>query len=337
MRIGGSQSDKTHAAECRRILKEIDKLPDRKLQAQVFYEIRRLNAIPEWKVQKFAVLKQPWKNLKRGDKVFGEDIKQMDKNGIKYRNIRCFDKTHNRELKRISKLLDISAPWQHGFTTSEGIQNVAREIIQNSAKATISLDLDNAFDHISQRQVYYIIRMIFRINKKDATQFAKNMCLNGFIFQGNPIAPLIFNIWSINIGYRMKRAGFIVSQYADDIFVISKYEYVSYKIIRLLCNIICDSGWQVNKQKVKVQHKLVKCLGLVIDNLIARPDKRKRLKKKIRYFDKLKTKYGTRRLSETKDSDMVLNGLKGWLGFAEKQINMIIDTEKGLVNQVPFC
>lgn len=179
--------------------------------------------------------------------------------------------------------------------------------------------------------------MIFRINKKDATQFAKNMCLNGFIFQGNPIAPLIFNIWSINIGYRMKRAGFIVSQYADDIFVISKYEYVSYKIIRLLCNIICDSGWQVNKQKVKVQHKLVKCLGLVIDNLIARPDKRKRLKKKIRYFDKLKTKYGTRRLSETKDSDMVLNGLKGWLGFAEKQINMIIDTEKGLVNQVPFC
>lgn len=54
MRIGGSQSDKTHAAECRRILKEIDKLPDRKLQAQVFYEIRRLNAIPEWKVQKFV-------------------------------------------------------------------------------------------------------------------------------------------------------------------------------------------------------------------------------------------------------------------------------------------
>ncbi len=336
MRIGGSQKDKTHAAECKRILQELNMLPDGKLQALIYYEIKRLNSIPDWKVQKFAVLKQNWNNLKRGDKVFGDDIKIMDKLGIKYRNIRCFDKVHNKELKRISKLLDISAPWQHGFTASEGIQNVAQEIIKNGAKATISLDLDNAFDHISQRQVFLIIRTIFRVNKKDASQFAKNMCLNGYIFQGNPIAPLIFNIWSINIGYRMKRAGFTVSQYADDIFVISKYDYVSYKIIRLLCNIIRDSDWQVNSQKVKVQHKLVKCLGLTIENLIAKPGNRRKLRKKIRYFDKLKIRYGKRQLSETKDSDMVLNGLKGWFGFAKEQINEKLDTEKGLVNQVPF-
>lgn len=276
----------------------------------------------DWKVRNFWVVKKDYQGRHRGDKIFNKsEMRNFVANGGKVRPIQTYCKDTRKELRGLMQVFDIPVPNQVGFTAGKNIFSVAEDF--KDEKATLLVDLEDAFNQITQNQVYLILREVFDLNEKDSKRFARVMCVNGCLFQGNPLAPLIFNIWSSRLVHVMTLCGLNFKQYADDITIVSKYDSISYSFMRFICGLITQLGFKVNRDKLERQRKTrTRTLGL--DRRKVRiyglyPQRVRKLKAKIKYLVFLFEKRDIRFTNHlTKDGkplrlSWVIAGLHNWL------------------------
>lgn len=217
-----------------------------------------------YKMRRMFVVKEDIKvdevSYKRGQKLLEKP------NGVKTREINFYEKKTRTAMKELLACFDWSHPNQIGFTKGKGICDLAQFNKLDYVKI-VKLDLSNAFDSISDRQIEYLLRYTFKVNKRTAKALARKWTVKGRMAQGHPLAPAIFNLLTRcatqYVAEHIKDMDII--QYADDILLLEKkHKYVSWKFLKHVFKKYENRGFSINAEKegffYKNQH--IQHLGL---------------------------------------------------------------------------
>ena len=287
----------------------------------------------DFRIIDFWVVKKDFDGYKRGQKIMKKsEMQQFVAKGGKVRNISCFDKETRKAMRKLLPYLDIQTPYSHGFTKDRDIftqfQTLAEYALRkNFSGSAVSLDLSDAFNQITTSQVYAIFRYVFELNKKQAEELSLKCTRHGHLFQGNTLAPLLFNIWFSRfysiIDKNIQHNHCLITNYADDITIMLEYKTASWKFIRFIIRILKQIGFRINKSKVKIRNaKNLEATGLQYKNSgmgdwKIYPKNNKKLKNNIRLWEYLKglgieTTLRLNKKGELITLDEMLNGLKNW-------------------------
>lgn len=198
----------------------------------------------------FVVKDDPFGVAKKGDKHFKKE------EHIKYRNINYYDKKTRENLRTILNCFDIPQRNQIGFTKGKGLHNIS-DLPTIQGKTKIKFDIEKAFDNITKSLLKSILITVYNINKYKAETIADKWTTKGYMVQGHPLTPAVFNLITRPIiDYFNKYLKDIdVIQYADDIlFIDNKYEYVSWKTINIIKDRFKEFGFPVNVEKEGIYH-----------------------------------------------------------------------------------
>lgn len=280
------------------------------------------------------VLKKPFRGMRRGEKVASRKrFEALEREGAEFRRVRFpRNPSVKRALSKMAKwMADVHHDDQFGFVPSRDCVGSAQR--HAYARTVFLLDIENAFDQISQREVEEILHRVFLINRREAGQIAILSCHNFRLYQGSPIAPVIFNIramWMTERLHRLARStGMNLSVYADDLTLShNQWRYMGRGLQRTVYRIIRECGLKVNEGKCKVcQVSPLKIghydiTGLTVDfdeNGLpyVRPLHRKRTWDKAEYIGYLRAKgiifsNELTKKGERKELTMVEKGLRGW-------------------------
>lgn len=272
--------------------------------------------------------------LRRGSKVTRRsDMMDLAGSGVRFREVHY---PSNPDLKKALKemaqvISGLHHQVQYGFVPKRDCVASAHQ--HRFARVVLLLDIQDAFDQVTEAQVVMILRKVFRINRLEAEWIAELCCYNGHLYQGNPMAPVLFNLRALWLAERLLRLcqanGLALTMYADDICISSNsWEYVSRRFIRTVRRICSECGLEVNADKVKV-HRVspyktgsFDITGLVIDwdeeeRPYVRPIHRKRTYKLADYLEYLRMRgieqsRELNKLGQPKSLAMVENGLRLW-------------------------
>ena len=237
----------------------------KQLYAEINYNLGLRYADFDHKV-KFAVVKKHHV-LPKGTKVFGNEIQKVRKEGGTIREILTYDSNTRSVLHRLNEILTIPVAEVYGFAKNRSSVDVLRDIrsLEWEHKSLVCIDLKDAFNQITESDIKALLRIVFRLNRKDSDWLSKAMCYNGRLFQGNPIAPAIFALWSLRIASVFSQWSNIkLFMYADDLtFVINK-DYVSWGLVKVLYKVLTNVGFTPNKDKTEIYsfNKYVSLLGI---------------------------------------------------------------------------
>ena len=217
-----------------------------------------------YKMRKMYVVK---KDIKVNEVSYKRGQKLMEKpNGVETREINFYEKNTRTAMKELLVCFDWSHPNQIGFTKEKGICDLAQFNRLDYVKI-VKLDLSNAFDSITKRQIEYLLRYTFKVNKETAKTLARKWTVKGRMAQGHPLAPAIFNLLTRcatqYVAEHIKDMDII--QYADDILLLEKkHKYVSWKFLKHVFKKYENRGFSINAEKegffYKNQH--IQHLGL---------------------------------------------------------------------------
>lgn len=287
------------------------------------------------KIQNFWVVKKSHLGFSRGQKIMKRsEMENFVNNGGKVREIFCHDKQTRKLMNELnSKLSNLQYTNQHGFIKNRDIFTNFRAMSQycqrnNFTGSFASIDLSDAFNQISYEQVYSIFRFIFELNSTDAQELSDKCCMHGHLFQGNVLAPFLFNIWSLRIyailtKFKGWNQNFTVYNYADDFTILVKYHTFSMKFLRIIHKVLNSIGFKTNKAKSKIgnSQNLESC-GLCFrhndGDMKVQPSKgMKKLKNNLRLWNHLESIgiESTKRVNKVGSqiflTDMK-NGLENW-------------------------
>ena len=287
----------------------------------------------DFKIIDFWVVKKDFNGYKRGQKIMNKaEMEKFVVNGGRVRNISCFDKRTRKAMRELLPYLDIQTPYSHGFTENRDIftqfQTLTEYALRNNfSGSVVSLDLSDAFDQITKEQVYAIFKYVFDLNKKQAEELSEKCTRNGHLFQGNTLAPLLFNIWFSRfysiIDRNIQHNHCLITNYADDITIMLEYKTASWKFIRFIIKILKQIGFKINKSKVKIRNaKNLEATGLQYKNSAmgdwkVYPRSNKKLLNNIRLWEHLERQGIKTTLRLNKEGNPItlqemLNGLKNW-------------------------
>lgn len=185
---------------------------------------------------------------------------------VETREINFYEKNTRTAMKELLVCFDWNHPNQIGFTKEKGICDLAQFNRLDYVKI-VKLDLSNAFDSITSRQIEYLLRYTFKVNKETAKTLARKWTVKGRMAQGHPLAPAIFNLLTRcatqYVAEHIKDMDII--QYADDILLLEKkHKYVSWKFLKHVFKKYENRGFSINAEKegffYKNQH--IQHLGL---------------------------------------------------------------------------
>ena len=217
-----------------------------------------------YKMRKMYVVK---KDIKVKEVSYKRGQKLMEKpDGVETREINFYEKNTRTAMKELLVCFDWSHPNQIGFTKGKGICDLAQFNRLDYVKI-VKLDLSNAFDSITDKQIEYLLRYTFKVNERTAKTLAKKWTVKGRMAQGHPLAPAIFNLLTRcatqYVAEHIKDMDII--QYADDILLLEKkHKYVSWKFLKHVFKKYENRGFSINAEKegffYKNQH--IQHLGL---------------------------------------------------------------------------
>lgn len=176
-------------------------------------------------------------------------VRSLEKPKGKSRTIVYLKDSNTRiRLLSIAKILEkLATDEMHGFIPNKGIHTFWQQI--QDAKSMNKIDLRNAFEQISDKWVYRFFRSLY-LNKQDALRLTELTTYKGHLYQGSPISPMLFNIYCMGALEDIKGLGLKVQAYADDIIVYSEeFNYISWRIIKVVNRILTQYGLKVNKNK----------------------------------------------------------------------------------------
>lgn len=221
-----------------------------------------------YKMRKMYVVK---KDIKVNEVSYKRGQKLMEKpDGVETREINFYEKNTRTAMKELLVCFDWSHPNQIGFTKGKGICDLAQFNRLDYVKI-VKLDLSNAFDSITSRQIEYLLRYTFKVNKETAKTLARKWTVRGRMAQGHPLAPAIFNLLTRcatqYVAEHIKDMDII--QYADDILLLEKkHKYVSWKFLKHVFKKYENRGFSINAEKegffYKNQH--IQHLGLFFNS-----------------------------------------------------------------------
>lgn len=283
----------------------------------------------DYSVNRFWVVKHDKTNYKRGQKIMNQkEQKDFIANGGETREIRCHTALTRLHMRELIESLEVKMPGRHGFRKNKDIFTLMEEASKrmergNQFKGTvISLDLENAFEQITEEQIYLIFKKIFDLNHTDSEKLAKICSYQGHLFQGCTIAPQIFNIWFSRVFERietMRDSTFELYSYADDLTVLIDYKTLSWKFLKFLIKVIEQCNFKVNRKKTKVTNaEHMEICGLQWKTnpngeWKVYPRRTKKLKSNIRLWKYLEQKgiTTTKRLNRNGEHILVVEMLKG--------------------------
>ena len=217
-----------------------------------------------YKMRKMYVVK---KDIEVNEVSYKRGQKLMEKpDGVETREINFYEKNTRTAMKELLVCFDWSHPNQIGFTKGKGICDLAQFNKLDYVKI-VKLDLSNAFDSITSKQIEYLLRYTFKVNKETAKTLARKWTVKGRMAQGHPLAPAIFNLLTRcatqYVAEHIKDMDII--QYADDILLLEKkHKYVSWKFLKHVFKKYENRGFSINAEKegffYKNQH--IQHLGL---------------------------------------------------------------------------
>lgn len=217
-----------------------------------------------YKMRKMYVVK---KDIKVKEVSYKRGQKLMEKpDGVETREINFYEKNTRTAMKELLVCFDWSHPNQIGFTKGKGICDLAQFNRLDYVKI-VKLDLSNAFDSITDKQIEYLLRYTFKVNERTAKTLARKWTVKGRMAQGHPLAPAIFNLLTRcatqYVAEHIKDMDII--QYADDILLLEKkHKYVSWKFLKHVFKKYENRGFSINAEKegffYKNQH--IQHLGL---------------------------------------------------------------------------
>ena len=207
------------------------------------------------------------KDIKVNEVSYKRGQKLMEKpEGVETREINFYEKNTRTAMRELLVCFDWSHPNQIGFTKEKGICDLAQFNRLDYVKI-VKLDLSNAFDSITDKQIEYLLRYTFKVNERTAKTLAKKWTVKGRMAQGHPLAPAIFNLLTRcatqYVAEHIKDMDII--QYADDILLLEKkHKYVSWKFLKHVFKKYENRGFSINAEKegffYKNQH--IQHLGL---------------------------------------------------------------------------
>ena len=157
-------------------------------------------------------------------------------------------KTMNYVAKTVERLINNDK--QIGFRTHKGIHNLREFIGCEKNTRVMLLDLENAFCQISAKEVFYFWHITLDINKELAEKLTNSMTINGHLYQGHPVSPILFNFLSNKMINELNEICSAVTavSYADDITLISDGKF-NHKLTSKIYQCIIENGFMVNKDK----------------------------------------------------------------------------------------
>ena len=202
-----------------------------------------------YKMRKMYVVK---KDIKVKEVSYKRGQKLMEKpDGVETREINFYEKNTRTAMKELLVCFDWSHPNQIGFTKGKGICDLAQFNRLDYVKI-VKLDLSNAFDSITDKQIEYLLRYTFKVNEGTAKTLARKWTVKGRMAQGHPLAPAIFNLLTRcatqYVAEHIKDMDII--QYADDILLLEKkHKYVSWKFLKHVFKKYENRGFSINAEK----------------------------------------------------------------------------------------
>lgn len=284
-------------------------------------------------VRTFWVAKRPAGGLRRGHKVFSKAARtHYEAMGATFREVRCPKRKCVKDaLKRMARRIEIHHEAQYGFVSQRDcIQSAERHA---NARTVYMLDIENAFDQIGEAEVVEMLRKVYRLKHAWAREIARLCCVDGHLYQGNPMAPALFNVRALWMAERLSRlcqsVGAQVTIYADDITIShARWGHFSKGFQRTVRRIISECGLKVNPEKCKVRRVSplkvgsFDITGLAIDYDAlgiphVRPMHRRRTRKKANYLRRLEAQGIERTRELAKDGSYksiraVADGLENW-------------------------
>lgn len=280
--------------------------------------------------------------LRKGQQVHVRAmVEHAEEQGATFRNIRF---PANRDtmdaLKRMARAIgSFHHGSQYGFVPQRDC--VASAARHQWAKVVFLLDIENAFDQIGVGEVYDILHDVFLVNSEEAW-FIARLCTSdtGHLYQGNPMAPALFNIRAMWMAERLSRLasgnGLTFTMYADDLAISSdSWTHVSHGLRKTVARIIGECGLRVNERKCrvcqvsprKVGHYDITGLTVDFERVdngcgttwwpVVRPLHRKRVLSKAQLFEYLRSRgivlsHELAKNGERKQLVCVQRGLEGW-------------------------
>ena len=192
---------------------------------------------------------------KKDTGVFSRGQQFLEKpEGVECRDIYFYNKETREALAKLLWIFDKPAQNQIGFTRNRGIQDVMLSSPWKKDVTRIKLDLKDAFNSISSKQIFWLLRIVFDVNKKTASRLSRQWTTNGHMLQGHPLAPAIFNLVTRDLNkWLSARTGII--QYADDILIYESSEYISWKWLKVIMRKYKELGFRMNVEKEGIYHK----------------------------------------------------------------------------------
>ena len=294
------------------------------LGSQIVAWYRREGKALNYTMKRMYVLKKNCSEGKRGDKLFKKPIN-------KSREIFFYEKETRESLRKIIAPFDIPCKFQIGFTRNKGIQDILEVLNYNIEGETfIKVDLKDAFNSITTRQIEELLRYVYCINPKLSKELATSWTHNGHMCQGHPLSPAIFNLLTRATTERIGAIDSIdIVQYADDILIIDKkFKRTSYGFAKHLVKMYHRIGFKGNVEKNGFYHSFEKFsfLGCRLSKENVVSNNRRKYKSLIR-----------RELWLSNMNSPKVLGLQAWKNFEAKTLlaRIRLKITKSKIHRIP--
>jgi len=241
-------------------IKKIYTYKERKLiGTKLYYAVKSigLNELSNLKWGTFYICKESNDSFNKNQRV------QLKPSGIKSREI-TYIKSREIRLKfaSMAKIIETNTLNQIGFASNKSIHDA--RIDETDIKKIWLIDLEKAFEQIKEDEILYVLNKVFTLRKDFAIALTKSMTRDGHLVQGHPMAPALFNIFTIPLINRLSKI-VITKQYADDIIIYSKFEFIGHKFVKFIRKIFAEENWIINPQKFRFARKWTCVLGMYIN------------------------------------------------------------------------
>lgn len=207
-----------------------------------------------------------WINKRTKEKVFSKKIVRSSDD--KHREINAPYGSWKELCKELNELFMPFTEGRYyvkGFNKKEGVQTNANYFALNKCRYGLNMDLENAFGQISFSNIRTLGRKVFKWKKRTATKFALIMTFKGHMCQGNPLSPLLMNLFALYVDFRILnylkgKKNLVYTRYADDCTIGSRNK-IKFKTFLTVNSIISQCGFAVNKEKTKFMRNIVEITG----------------------------------------------------------------------------
>lgn len=276
----------------------------------------KVNSSLDYTVKKMYVVKYNKGIFKRGQKLFTKPPE------VECREIFYYPKETREKLRELIQILDKPTQNQIGFCNHRGINDSMK--ILEMGKTFYTMDLSNAFDSITREMIYYILKVVYDVNRKLATKISYLWTKEGHMMQGHPLAPLIFNLWTSQANNFLTNNGVKMLQYADDLIVASDYDYITFNRMKFIKNAFKRIGFDININKTHIIHKNREVTFLGLNQTRNQCKNKAKAKRKLKHLEYLAKKYGENCLRPKNNADTepkgdrnkdILEGNRQWVNY----------------------